>query len=205
MAFTPLTLDAARLCDGLSRIGYVPPEAIINLIENAVTANAKNVIAVIVSENGERSSIREYLIIDDGVGMDQPGIKNALTLGSAASQATAGTASKLGFGLKHAAFSQGDTLEVLSSSGDSIFIKYRVALKDVRAQGVYGAERVELTSEDEALIREHLHAGRGTIVRITHIRQSNNFSIEATIKEIHRQISGLYSPEYQSHIQVLSQ
>ena len=75
MAFIPLTIDAARLCDGLSRAGYAPSHSIISLIENAVTAGAKKITAVIVPMSEEHRNVREYLVIDDGNGMDRAGIK----------------------------------------------------------------------------------------------------------------------------------
>lgn len=204
MAFIPLTIDAVRLCDGLSRAGYAPSHSIISLIENAVTAGAKKITAVIVPMSEEHRNVREYLVIDDGNGMDRAGIKNALILGSFSPQQVEGVVPISGFGLKYAAFSQGDTLEVLSSSMDFPFVKYRVSLDEVRIRGVYGAEQLNLTGEDEALIREYLHEGHGTIVRITCIRQSNNCSIETTMAEVSRRINDLYSPHYLPQIKVLS-
>ena len=205
MAFIPLTIDAARLCDSLSRAGYTPSETIVSVIENAVAANAKDITAIIASKSDNSGEVHEYLVIDDGIGMNQPGIRNALILGSVSPQEAAETVPRAGFGLKYAAFSQGDTLEVLSSSMGFPFLKYRVALDEVRIRGIYGTEQIDLTCEDEALIQEYLHEGQGTIVRITQIRQSNRVSIKATIEEVHRQIGDLYSLDYQAHIQVLSQ
>lgn len=208
MAFQPLVINAAQFCDGLSHFDLTPPDAIVNIVDNAVTARAKKITVDIVSEigaddNGGRGKVREYVVTDDGMGMDEYGIKNALSLGSAAVQTASGTSPGLGLGLKSAAFTQGDVLEVVSSTGDAPFAKYQVNLRHVRGRGVYGAERLELTENDKALVETRLQ-GRGTIVRITEIRQSNCFSVSATVDEVHRQTSELFSPDRGAQIEVLT-
>ena len=207
MVFQPLVIDAARFCDGLSHFGLTPPDAIVSIVDNAVTARAKKITVDIVSEsgaddNGGRGKVREYVVTDDGTGMDEHGIKNALALGSAAVQTGSGTSPGLGLGLKSAAFTQGDILEVVSSTGNAPFVKYQVNLRDVRGSGVYGAERLDLTEEDRVIIETRLH-GRGTIVRITEVRQSNRFSVSMTVDEVHRQISELFSADRGPQIEVL--
>jgi hypothetical protein len=104
--------------------------------------------------------------------------------------------------LKSAAFTQGDTLEVLSSRGKMSFIKYRTSLKEILERGVYGTERLDLTDEDTALIQDCLSKGRGTIIRIADIRQSNNYSISAIVNEVNDQIGDLYSPAFRPRIEV---
>jgi hypothetical protein len=92
MGFEPLMTDTARLCYGLSKLGHTPPTAIINVIGNAVEAGATHIRVRIIPENDPESNdsgqgnVREYLIIDDRNGMDEQGIKNALTLWAVSGQ-----------------------------------------------------------------------------------------------------------------------
>lgn len=197
MPFERLDMDAGRICDGLSRIGYTPPTAIADIMDNAVTARAKQITVKIIRENEARSdsrrdNVREYLIIDDGAGMDEAGIRSALALGTTDLHYSSGSLSKFGLGLKSASFSQGEILEVLSSTGDGPFLKYRVSLKEVRAQGMYGTESLSLTGEDEALIGAYLPEGHGTIVRITDVRKSNHPSIKTTVDELQQRVGIIY-------------
>ncbi len=197
MPFEPLEMDAGRICDGLSRIGYTPPAAITDIMDNAVTAGASRIVVKIIRENAargdsRRDNVREYLIIDDGVGMDEAGIKSALALGATDLHYGTGSLSKFGLGLKSASFSQGETLEVISSVGTAPFAKYRVSLNEIRSRGIYGAERLDLTEEDESLIQHLLPDGHGTMVRIGDIRKSNHPAIKNTVDELQQRVGVIY-------------
>ena len=198
MAFERLDMDAGRICDGLSRIGYTPPTALTDIMDNAVTAGATHVIVKIVRENEARGdsrkdNVREYLLIDDGKGMSDEGIRNALKLGSSDADYAPRTLSKFGLGLKSASFSQGEVLEIISSAGAaSPFLKYRVSLPEVRRRGQYGAESITLSAEDDALIDEYLPNGHGTLIRIAEIRKGNHPSIKSTLEEMQQRIGIIY-------------
>ena len=196
MAFEPLKMDAQRICDGLSRIGYTPPAALTDIMDNAVNAGAKNLHVLIVREkeapDTRRNNVKAYCIIDDGKGMDEAGIRSALTLGSPDVGYSADTLSKFGLGLKSASFSQGEVLEVISSDGSSPFLKFRVSLPQIRDEGAYGAEQLELNDEDTALIAQYLPANKGTVIRISDIRKGNHPSVKSTVSELQDRIGVIY-------------
>ncbi len=197
MAFERLEMDAGRICDGLSRIGYTPPAALTDIMDNAVNADAKRVVIKIVRENevhgdNRKDNVKEYLLVDDGQGMNEDGIKNALKLGSSEADYKANSLSKFGLGLKSASFSQGETLEIVSSDGSGPFCKYRVSLPEVRLRGEYGADTVPLSSEDQALIAEYLPEEHGTLVRIADIRKGNHPSIKSTLEEMQQRVGIIY-------------
>src|SRR5205823_1920292 len=79
-----LEMNPSRICDGHSKIGYTPPAAMTDIIDNAVSAKAKRVTVKIRREkhlsDTRKDNVREYLIIDDGGGMDQEQLLNALAL-----------------------------------------------------------------------------------------------------------------------------
>ena len=194
MAYVGLKMDAAGICDGLTA-GRRLAAAICDIVDNAVTANAKHIAVKLTPPRTpyeRRRSVKSYLIIDDGQGMDEDGIINALTLGATDAHYTPTTLSKFGLGLKSASFSQGDTLELLSGNGSGNWHKYRVSLPEIRQRGEYGAERVELSDEDNALIGEYLVEGHGTIVRITDVRKGNIPSIRSTVVELQQRVGIIY-------------
>lgn len=197
MSFVELKMDASRICNGLAHIGYTPVSAICDIVDNSVSAEATNIRIEIVPEknvsDNKRNNVREYRIIDDGKGMDEARLQEALALGATDAHYTPGMLSKFGLGLKSAGFSQGETLIVLSSPGDGApFVRYVVRLARIAETGQYGADKEPLTDEDNALIAETLPGGRGTVVRIADVRSNNHPAIRATVSELQAKIGIIY-------------
>jgi len=195
VGFEKIELNAARVCDGLRKIGYTPSTAINDIIDNSVQAGASTIhiqaIPIAASEV-RRENVKSYVIVDDGCGMNPSGIRDALQLGASDDNYPPDSLSKFGLGLKSAAFSQGEQLEVVSSDGNVPFAKYVVSLPEIRERQEYGAVRKELTSDDRELIDNYLPERRGTIVRITEVRTKNHPSIRATFKELQEKLGIIY-------------
>src|SRR4051794_219857 len=104
MPFQTIPMDAARVCDGLSKIGYTPPSAICDIIDNSIRADAHNILVRIIPERDlpltRINNVSEYLIVDDGRGMDREGMLDALRLGSSSDEYEPHSLSKFGLGLK---------------------------------------------------------------------------------------------------------
>ncbi len=190
-------IDAGRLLFGLSRIGYTTSSAICDIIDNSVRAQASNIHLVIKKlddsyADSKKNNVKEYIIIDDGTGMNQEGIRSALMLGSSDEEYEPKALSKFGLGLKSASFSQGDRLEIISTDGESGFLKYYVSLPEIMEEKKYSIHLEELDELDNELIQTYLEAGKGTIVRIKDIRKNNHPSVRNTIKELKTKIGVIY-------------
>ena len=206
MCFEKIDLNAARVCDGLRKIGYTPSTAITDIVDNSVQAGATNIyiqaIPIAASEV-RRENVKSYIIVDDGWGMNSLGIKSALQLGASDANYPPNSLSKFGLGLKSAAFSQGEQLEVVSSDGSELFAKYVVSLPEIRERQEYGAVQVELSPDDHELITEYLPEKRGTIVRVTEVRTKNHPSIRSTFRELQEKLGIIYyymMPELQIYL-----
>lgn len=191
-----LEIDAGRLLYGLSRIGYTTSSAICDIIDNSIRANATFVQLLIIKErkdfsDAKKNNVREYLIIDDGNGMNRDQIIDALKLGSSDEDYEEHSLSKFGLGLKSAAFSQGDTLDVISSNGNR-FSKFRVSLPLIMETKVYSAEELEIDETDTDFISKYLTEQRGTIIRISNIRKNNHPSVKNTIEELNTKVGVIY-------------
>jgi hypothetical protein len=191
-----LEIDAGRLLYGLSRIGYTTSSALCDIIDNSIRANAKLVHLLIVKDRKDlsdtkRDNVKEYLIVDDGDGMNHTQIINALKLGSTDQHYEQNSLSKFGLGLKSAAFSQGDTLEIISSDGSG-FIKIQVSLPTIMRTKLYKAEEKEIEVSDKELISKYLSEGKGTIIRIADIRKNNHPSVKSTIDELNTKAGVIY-------------
>ena len=191
-----LSIDAGRLLFGLSRIGYTTSAAICDIIDNSVRANANNINLLIKKEREDfsdykRNNVKEYIIIDDGDGMDEGAIEEALKLGSTDDHYDDKSLSKFGLGLKSASFSQGDVLKVISSDGTG-FNKYEVSLPKVMEAKEYFAEKTEIEENESELIETYLKEGKGTIIIISEIRLNNHPSVRNTIKELKTKVGVIY-------------
>lgn len=186
-------MNAARICFGISRIGYTPASAICDIVDNAVSAHAKNVhIKIIKKENNihKKNNVVEYLIIDDGDGMDEKALENALDLGSKDFEYSTDTLSKFGLGLKSASFAQGKRLEVITGDGETVRKEY-VDLEEIDED--YFSVEEELSDEDRKLVDKYfVDKKRGTIIRISKIHTNNHPSIKSTLEELKEKIGVIY-------------
>jgi len=105
------------MVESMRAFGYSLPDAIADLIDNSITADASRV-EVTLHWDGADSWIR---IVDDGSGMDAATLTNAMRLGSRNPKETRdpNDLGRFGLGLKTAAFSQASVLTVASRAGGS--------------------------------------------------------------------------------------
>ncbi|HHF3222067.1 TPA: ATP-binding protein [Vibrio diabolicus] len=116
-SFEKRHVNASRLIFGLANIGYKPYAAIEDIIDNSVSAGAREINVIINVKEGftltEKENIESVIITDDGVGMNNDAIRTALDIGSDVSYSS-NSLSKYGFGLKSAGLSLGKKIRVLS-------------------------------------------------------------------------------------------
>jgi hypothetical protein len=191
-----IPINPGRVLFGLSRIGYTPSSAICDIIDNSIMAKANNIYIHIERGNeryadNRKGNVKEYLIIDDGNGMDENTMLRALELGSPEEFYNNSTLSKFGLGLKSATFSQGDELELISGQ-NGVFNKFIVSLTKVQEQGRYFASKVELSQNDLGIIAKFISKGYGTIVKIGKVRKEGHPSIKHTIDELKKKIGVIY-------------
>jgi hypothetical protein len=189
--------DPGKVLFGLSRIGYTPPSAICDIIDNSVRAEAQSVNVLVRKEREDlsdrrRNNVEKYIITDDGHGMNESGIKNALKLGAGGEEYEEGSLAKFGIGLKSAALSQGRELKVISSDGSSEYKKYVVSLEKIENKGRYFAYEEEIYDEEQNLIDEYVNSDSGTIVKIGKVRKENHPSVRSTVKELKYKVGVIY-------------
>lgn len=119
--YEPSLPSAKNLIHALRDIGYSLETAIADVIDNSISANAST-INIYIHFDLDNSYIA---IVDNGIGMDEPTLRNAMKLGSfdplnARQEADLG---RFGLGLKTASFSQASKLTVASKQGKEIFAR----------------------------------------------------------------------------------
>jgi len=115
--------DPAALIGSMRAFGYSLPTAIADLVDNSISAGA-GVIEIRTGWAGDRSWIS---ISDDGAGMSEDRLVEAMRLGSRGPDAPRDPddLGRFGLGLKTAAFSQATSLTVATRSADAANIAVR--------------------------------------------------------------------------------
>jgi hypothetical protein len=112
--------EPAALVESLRAFGYSLRTAVADLIDNSISANAKNVW-LRFEWNGPNSCI---IVKDDGVGMDEEELISAMRPGSRSplEERSPKDLGRFGLGLKTASFSQCRSLSVISKKKDAISV-----------------------------------------------------------------------------------
>ena len=185
--------DPGRVFQALGRIGYDPVSAILDLVDNSVSASATSIVIKVNAESEKRTEgqrgrtravLKSLVIVDNGCGMDEAGLDNALTLGSSAQLYHAETLSKFGMGLKSAASSLGKRLEVISRSKDDLHRVRKVVLDQdiIVEKGKYVYNLTDPTEEDLNELDACTQRKSGTLIRITKLFRE---SLRPTSEIIH--------------------
>ncbi len=115
-----LSPHAASLSQAMRDLGYSLETAIADLIDNSITAWAKNIHIYFEAENSDDSCLA---IIDDGSGMTKDELLEAMRPGSRdpREKRDANDLGRFGLGLKTASFSQCKSLTVVSRRNGDLF------------------------------------------------------------------------------------
>jgi len=108
-----LSPPASSLIESIRSIGYSFDAAIADIVDNSISAQAKNIkVNIAPPENGYLSVV----ILDDGEGMTANDLKTAMSLGGKGPSSERGVndLGRFGLGLKTASFSQAKRLLVIS-------------------------------------------------------------------------------------------
>jgi hypothetical protein len=154
--------DPASTIESLRHLGYQPRSAVADLIDNSLAWNAREV-TVRAHWAGADSWVA---IIDDGSGMTQSRLKEAMQIGSGdpLTPRGEGDLGRFGFGLKTASFSQSREMTVSTRTNDGASTSVRCwDLDEVRRTGRWVVRRSAPESAEPIL--DSLERGkRGTIV-----------------------------------------
>lgn len=181
-----LSPDDGKSGDIFSRLGYGIADAIADLVDNSVDANASKVHLRFVRGV---ESIHSVIIADNGDGMNDEELREAMRFGSRSSKSSQ-QLGKYGIGLKSASLSQAETVTVLTQKDNAVFGR-RWTLENVK-QGWTCEILVEsdVRSAFSTIFGEFQIKDSGTIVvweRLEHLRAlPDNLDkvLENTIREI---------------------
>ena len=192
MSYKEIIPDPSRLIEGLRDTGYNFNTAIADIIDNSIVAEANNIfIEIELDYSGEI----ELRIIDDGFGMDEEELFDAMKYGSRPKQVPK-SLSKFGLGLKTGSTAFCRRLSVISrNSGTAHLNKATWDLDTVSTEHTWVVEisdpdKIEL----EQLNKISAH-GSGTIIKWQKvdrlIKKYSNPGGKDAQKAIEKQVDGL--------------
>ncbi|MCW2721456.1 ATP-binding protein, partial [Pseudonocardia sp.] len=151
--------------DVMSAIGlsHDLTSAVADLVDNSIDAGASSILIRIVLLNGKPVS---FLLLDNGRGMSEPQLDQAMTVGKRRTYAKADLGF-FGMGLKAASFSQADVLTVVSRTvgGSPAGRRWR---RDTRN---FTCDVIDQSQAGELLDATPVSAGSGTVVRWDGVRE----------------------------------
>ena len=170
------TWNPSRVLEALGRIGYEPAAAILDIVDNSVSAKATEVrvdLEMKKSAPPGRSRMRTVVaaisIVDNGIGMNEEALDNAISLGSSNLAYSDNTLSKYGMGLKSASASLGRRCTIVSRPAEGPVMAAVLDHDQVEDRGEYVYELRAASDTELAALEEVCQGGQGTLVRITKI------------------------------------
>ena len=154
--------NAAKLMDSLRYLGYNNYSAICDLIDNSFDAEAKNVYVKITQQAGDVV----IQVADDGLGMDEHILDEALKLGSIADRNPASDLGKYGMGLVTASLSIARRTSVLTRNNGSL-LKSISDVDEVKRRNEFCKFLGKATAQDKKDFDELFASGTGTVVELS--------------------------------------
>lgn len=165
--------DPGNLLESLRDFGYTLESALSDLVDNSLTANAKNIFIEVHAENDPYIAVR-----DDGCGMDLPRLIHAMQMGGCGPKTLREQTDlgRFGLGMKTASLSQGQSVTVITRTegSTSLVRKWDIPyiketkkwnlLSDVSPVASSFLEKIEKQTSGTAVIIEKLD--RPTFLRV---------------------------------------
>lgn len=189
-----IEMNALRVVNAISRIGYSTHSAIMDIIDNSITAKATKVTIEFVPFEGmtlnQKNTSEIIRIIDNGNGINNEKIKDVLRLGSSSDGYEHNSLSKYGMGLKSAGFSLGKYIKIISKQNDVFSNIFFVDVEQITDK--YIIHHYPISEEEKKLYNEKINHKSGTIIEIQKTEDSNNMSINGIIKNLNERLGVTY-------------
>ncbi len=181
--------NPSRLIESLRHIGYSNYEAVADILDNSFDAEASKVLIEITKVRDDF----EIMIADDGTGMDQDTLDQALRLGSLTERDPATDLGKFGMGLVTAGLSLSRRTQVITKQNGEYFTSI-VDVDEIQRTNNFCKHLAASTDDEKHLLDEKIgDAESGTLVILTKTdaltnRNTTQFSnvLRKHLGEVHR-------------------
>lgn len=187
--------DEEGLLEGFRNDGHTIPDCLAELIDNALDAKGTDVkikqVLSQISPNSKKNKIHKLIIGDNGKGVVDYKLIEALTIGKRKDEAA--HIGRFGMGLKTSAFSLGRTVELLTKTlaGELVVFKWDL---DAHNRKKFEVVRVRTTPEHEKTFKAYA-GSTGTVVIISSIHPEVSKRLAANGKQkvdLHKELGTIY-------------
>ncbi|TKU13801.1 hypothetical protein FDW96_00885 [Citrobacter sp. TBCS-15] len=191
-----IDFNAGRICEAIAKIGYEPHTAIMDIIDNSVTAGANDISVNLILAEGKnlksRNAVSTYVITDNGCGMDTDGIKNAFSLGSNNNNYTLNSLSKYGLGLKSAGLSLGTSITIISKINNIIYGPFTFDSDAIKKQNILFINKTKISDFTSILPNSFNNSPSGTVVLVQGCGRINQASPKLTTEKLKKRLGVTY-------------
>ena len=164
--------NAAKLMDSLRYLGYDNYSAICDLVNNALDAEAKTIHINISQIAGDPVIV----IADDGYGMDEKVLDEALKLGSLTDRNSTSDLGKYGMGLVTASLSIAKRTTVLSRSNGTL-LKSVTDIDEIKKRNEFCKFLGKSSADDVQQFSKFIPKSTGTLVELTKCDNLKNLNL----------------------------
>lgn len=180
--------NAAKLISSLRNTGYDSYSAIADIVDNSIDAEART-IKIFVEQKDKKISI---IIADDGIGMDEAILDEALKLGSKTDRDEVSDLGKYGMGLCTASISMAKKLEVITKKKDEKILFSSQDLDVVVERNEFVKILREANVKEEEFFKKMLKGGSGTVVVISNVDRLSDTNYSQFSATLSKQLGRIY-------------
>jgi hypothetical protein len=167
--------NAARLIESLRYLGYGNYEAVADIVDNSIDAEAQHVSIRVIQRGGQA----QISIADDGIGMTQPILDQAMRLGSLTSRDLNSDLGKFGMGLVTASLSIAKNCHVITRGSDG-YLSSAWDVDEIVAQNAFVKHLDKASDDEKRLFDDEVGKdGTGTVVILTKCDNLSNRNTSA--------------------------
>jgi len=180
--------NAGKLVNSLRSAGYDNVSAICDIIDNSIDAES-SMIKVDIFQNKNDLNI---LIADNGVGMDQKVLEEALKLGSLTDRDTNSDLGKYGLGLVTASWSMCKNILVITQKKKGEFIRNEIDIDTIQDKNDFVCDLGKANEQEIALYKKYIDNGCGTLVLLSKCDRVQNRDINIFANNVKKAIGQTY-------------
>ncbi len=167
--------NAARLIESLRHLGYGNYEAIADLVDNSIDAEAQRISLKVQQKSGQPV----LTIADNGEGMSESVLDQAMRLGSLTNRDISSDLGKFGMGLVTASLSLARKCHVITKTEDGVFSS-AWDVDEIISQNRFSKHLDKATDEERSIFaEENDSANTGTVVILSKCDNLNNRNLSS--------------------------
>jgi hypothetical protein len=191
--------NAAKLIESLRHVGYDNYNALADLADNSLDANASICRVWLKQDKGQPS----ILIADNGNGMDDPTLNQALRLGSMVDKDRQSDLGRFGMGLTTATLSLCRRVVVLTKTESGPLLKAITDVDDMKDANKFKAEFGGITPEDIAMFAELTGGAKsGTVLQMLKVDRLTNSNLSVASDILRKKFGRIFRMFLQSKCKI---